>query len=167
MRHIFSSLLLIILFSSCTKENTSKIDIYLLKSFSLTTDQTTNPFTQKISNAVLSETPFIVDQDIQFYTKSETTFQLSRDIKDIIKNYGPDKAFAVTVDNQPVYYGLFHPGYLSSMTIGVPTIDPIFYFNNQIKIQFVLITGSSDLLTLDNRNDSRLINSLKTSGRLR
>jgi len=167
MRHIFSSLLLIILFSSCTKENTSKIDIYLLKSFNLNTNQTTNPFTQTISNAVLSETPFIADQDIQFYTKSETTFQLTRDIKDIIKNYGPDKAFAVTVDNQPVYYGLFHPGYLNSMTIGVATIDPLFTFNNQIKIEFVLINGSSGLLTLDNRNDDRLINSLRISGRLK
>jgi len=167
MRHILYSLAFIALLSSCAKENTSKIEFYLLTSFRLDTNRTTSPFTLVISNPVLSETPFIADQDIQYYTQSETTFQLGKDIRDITKNYGPDKGFAVTVDKQPVYYGLFHPGYLNSMAIGVATMDPILIFNNQIRVQFVLINGSSSLAALDNRNDSRLINSLSISGRLK
>jgi hypothetical protein len=172
MKLLLNSLLLIISFSTCKKENASttvasRVDIYLLKSFNVDVNQTTSPFTNTISNAVLADTPIVADHDIMFYTKSETTFKLTKDIKEIIKNYGQDKAYAVTLDGQPVYYGLFHPGYLSSMVFGLATIDPLLTFSNEIKIQFVLINGSSDLLKLDNRNDSRLINSLMTSGRLK
>ena len=139
----------------------------MLKSFTAIIDRTTNPATVSISNAVLADTPFVADTDIEFYTKSTTTFKLKKDIKSIIKNYGVDKAFAVTVNNQAVFFGVFYPAYLSSIAFGVATIDPIIFHDNELKIQFATIDGNSYLLQLDKRNDSRITNSLKASGRLR
>lgn len=139
----------------------------MLKSFTANVDVTTTPATVSISNAVLADAPLIADKDIKFYTKSTTTFELKKDIKSIIKNYGADKAFAVTVNNQPIYLGVFHPGYLSFIAFGVATIDPIPSSDNELNIQFATIEGNTFLLQLDKRNDNQIINSLKATGRVR
>lgn len=167
MRQIFFYCLPLILFMGCKKEHGSRIDIYLLKSFTSTVDQSTTLATVSITNAILEDTPLVADQDIQFYTKATTTFTLRKDIQTLIHNYGPDKAFAVTVDNQPIYYGKFHPLYLSSITFGIATIAPFLFNNNELKIDFTNIEGTSFLQQLDKRNDSRIINTLKATNRLR
>ena len=168
MRCTFLFSLIFILLLSCKKEhNGPEVDIYMLQSFSLNINQATNPATISISNAVLAETPLVADHDIRSYTRSTTTFNLRKDIKSTIQNYGPDKAFAVTVDKQVVYYGKFHPAYLSSITFGLATIDPIFYSNNELKIHFAAIDGNSNLQQLDKRNDTLIINALSATGRLR
>lgn len=170
MRSIILYFLACMLFLGCKKEHqgtSSKVEIYMLQSFDINVNQTTNPAVLTISNAVLADMPLVADEDIAFYTKSTTIFRLKKEIKAIIRDYGADKAFAVTVDKQPVYFGRFHPAYLSSMTIGLATIDPIFFINNDLKIQFVTIQGNAGLQQLDKRNDELIINSLKASGRLR
>jgi hypothetical protein len=148
---------------SCKKESASKVDIYMLKSFTTSINRTTSPGAISISNAILADTALVADSEIESYTQSTTTFKLRKDISSIIRNYSTNKAFAVTVDNKPVYYGLFHPGYLSSITFGLATIDPL---NQQLRINFTS-NGSSDMLRLDKRNDSRIINSLRKSRRLK
>lgn len=158
------------MFISCKKgEHGSgpRIDIYLLKSFTATVDQSTTPATISITNAVLNDTPLVSDQDIKVYVKATTTFVLRKDIQTIIQHYSADKAFAVTVDNQPVYYGRFHPFYLSSITFGLATILPMLLNNNELQIDFPTTEGNSFLQQLDNRNDSRIINALKATNRLR
>lgn len=168
MRKIFLFSLTLILFVGCKKEERNlRIDIYLLKSFTATVDQSTTPVTVSITNAVLDDTPLVADQDIQSYTKATTTFTLKKDIQTIIQNYGTDKAFAVMVNNQPVYYGMFHPLYLSSMTFGVATIAPGLSNKNGLKIDFILTEGNDVLQQLDKRNDERIINALKATNRLR
>ncbi len=137
------------------------------KSFTVNVDQTTSPATVSISNAVLADTPLVTDKEIEFYKKSTTTFKLRKNIKPIIQNYGADKAFAVSVNNQPVYFGQFHPAYLSSIAFGLATIDPILFSDNALKIQFPTVDGNSYLLQLNKRNDSRIINTLKATGRVR
>ena len=167
MRQIFIYCLTLILFVGCKKEHSSRVDIYLLKSFTSTVDQSTTPATVSITNAVLEDTPLVGDEDIRFYTKATATITLRKDIQSTIQNYGPDKGFAVTVDNQPIYYGRFHPIYLSSMTFGVATIVPLFYNNNELKIDFINLEGNSFLQQLDKRNDSRILNTMKATNRLR
>lgn len=112
----------------------------------------------------MEDAPLVADQDIAFYIQSEATFKLKKNIKSLIQNYGADKAFAVTVDNQPVYYGKFHPGYLSSLVFGLAIIDPLLLRNNELAIGFVTTAGPN---ALDKRNDVRLLSALKSSGRLR
>ncbi len=173
MKYLLYSLLAITLFTACEKDNAvsktgPKVEIYMLKSFSINVDQTTTPSTLSISNAVLADAPLVADEDIEFYTQSSTTFKLTKNIKSTIQNYGADKAFAVTVDNQPIYFGIFHPAHLSSIAFGLATIDPIIYTTeNQMSIQYAMISGSSYLLQFDKRNDDRLISALRVTGRVR
>lgn len=155
------------LFIGCKKEHSSRIDIYMLKSFTSSIDQSTTPATVLITNAVLEDTPLVGDQSILFYTKATTTFTLRKDIQATIQNFGPDKAFAVMVDNKPIYYGSFHPMYLNSMTFGIATINPFQYKSLELKIDYTTIVGNSILQQLDKRNDSKIINTLKSTNRLR
>lgn len=164
MRYVFLCCLALVLFHGCKKEKAPRVDIYVLKSFTQHINQATSPATLNISNAVLEDAPLVADQDIAFYIQSEATFKLKKNIKSLIQNYGADKAFAVTVDNQPVYYGKFHPGYLSSLVFGLAIIDPLLLRNNELAIGFVTTAGPN---ALDKRNDVRLLGALQASGRLR
>lgn len=165
MKSCFVSCLVLLFFAGCKKEQGPRIDIYVLKSFTSTVDLSTNPVTFLITNAVLENTAWVADRDILFYKRATTSFILRKKTQLNLQNYGPDKAFAVTVDDQPVYYGRFHPAYLSSISFGVATISSA--LNNELKIDFPSIEGNLFLQQLDKRNDSRLINSLKATNRLR
>lgn len=170
MRYIYY-LLISFLISSCAKDkatNAKRVDIYLLQSFSVSINQTTNPVTHTISNAILVDTPFVRNNEIRYYDKDTYTFRLDANVKERIKDYGPDKAFAVTVDGQPVYYGVFHPAYMSSLIVGLAYIDPIIVTtNNTLPIQYINTEGSATLQNLDRRNAKALLDALKASRRLR
>jgi len=157
---------MLILLAGCKKEHGSRVDIYLLRSFTLGIDTTKTPTINTITNAIIADTPLVADRDIEFYTKETFTFTLGKDIQSIIQNYGHDKAFAVAVNNQVVYYGVFHPMYLSSVVIGISTISPFLYKHNELKIDFVNLTGTY-VSQLDKRNDSRIVNTLRATNRLR
>lgn len=160
------SCLVIMLLMGCSKEHSTKVDIYLLKSFTAGVDTTGTPGINVITNAVLDATPLVADKDIRFYTRESSTFTLRKDIQTTIKNYSRDKAFAVTVDGQVIYYGVFQPAYLSSVVIGLPTIRPMLYKNNELRIDF-LNFGGTFINPLDKRNDARILDAFKASGRLR
>lgn len=155
------------LLAGCKKEEGGRVDIYLLQSFTSRIDTTTVPATHAIEGAVLEAEPLVADSDIRYYKKSTATFKLRKDIRPVVKDYGPDRAFAVTVDGEVVYYGRFHPAYMSSIVYGLATIDPVLLRDNEFSIQYVQLEGSPALQQLDRRNDSRIIQALKASGRLR
>ena len=167
MRNIILCCLALILLIGCKKEHTSKVEIYMLTSFTLDIDRGTNPATLTISNTVLADTPLVADEDIIYYEKSSTTFWLRNDIKPIIQNYGADKGFAITVDGEPVYFGVFHPLYLSSIIFGLATISAMPSGSNDLQIDFPMMEGSADLQQLDKRNDPKLLDALKDSRRLK
>lgn len=167
MRSFLLCCAIILLCTGCKKEGDVSVEIYLLKSFSQTINASTNPATVSFTNAVLADTPLVADGDIAYYQKATTTFGLKKDINTVIKNFGPDKAFAVTVNKSPIYFGQFHPAILSSIAFGVATIDPMFGGNKELQIQFATVTGSTALQQLDKRNDSRLIDALEKTERLR
>jgi hypothetical protein len=168
MRQICLGVILLIVITGCKKEQEhgSRVDIYLLKTFNLSIDTTKKPAVNVITNAILADIPLVADEDIKFYARENYTFTLRKDIQSIIQNYGPDKAFAVTVDNHPIYYGVFHPMYLSSLPYGVAMIIPLLYKNNELRIDFVNLTGTY-VSQFDKRNDNRIIDALKATGRLR
>jgi hypothetical protein len=157
----------IISLASCKKEGwNSQVEIYPLKSYTSNINQSTSPYTISISNAVPEETAFVNNEEIRYYDKNSNTFKLTVNIKERIKNFKEDKGFVVTVDKKPVYYGRFHPSYLSSLTVGVATIDPIMT-TDDVKINYVFIDGSKDLQLLDKRNDENILQVLKASRRLK
>lgn len=172
MRHIFYFLLIGAFLISCRSDQgldtNPKVDIYKLKSFTIQPDQTTSPATLLLKDAVLSDTILVADKDIISYTQSSATFSLKNNIAPIIKDYTGNQGFAITVNKNPIYFGIFHPAYLSSMVIGIPTIDPIFYdIKKELTMNYILITGNTYLSQIDKRNDSQIIDALKQSGRLR
>ena len=167
MKQLFFYSLIIFLFSGCKKEPSSKVEIYLLKSFTSSLDQSITPAMVSINNAILEDAPLVTDQDIQFYTKATTTFTLRKDIQPVIQNYGSEKAFVVTIDQKPVYFGKFHPPHLSSMVLGVATITPFLSNKSELKINFIHLEGNSILQQLDKRNDSQIINTFKATNRLK
>lgn len=168
MKYLFFSCLLLLLLSGCSKNNTAaKVEIYMLESFITRADPSTSPPILSISNAVLANQPLVANADIEWYNQTTKTFKLKTDIQPVIRNYSNDKGFAVVVDGQPVYYGRFHPAILSSMTVGVAAINPMFVVNNELQIDFVMIAGNTALQQLDKRNDPVIINALSASGRLK
>jgi hypothetical protein len=167
MRQLFLFYLPLFLFANCKKENDLKVEIYLLDKFTLTNNLSTNPVTQTVTNASLASQPLVADNEIAWYQQSTTTFKLKKDIRPRLQNLGPDKAFAVTVNGDPVYYGRFHPGYMSSLVFGLATIDPISVHNNELTIYYVSLSGDPQLQALDKRNNDRLVKALQANGRLR
>lgn len=167
MQKVILFCLTLVLFVGCKKEEGGRVDIYLLKSFTSRIDTTTTPATLSIEGAVLEAEPLVADSDIRYYKKSTTTFKLKKDIRPLVKDYGPDKGFAVMVDGQVVYYGRFHPAYMSSIVYGLATIDPVLLTDNELPIQYVQWDNNSTLQQLDRRNDARIIQAFKASGRVR
>jgi hypothetical protein len=153
---------------SCKKERSNdRVEIYLLKSFSIVVNPTT-PETVTITEAKLENTPLVSNRDIEYYKQSEYRFKLKKNIKPLIRDFSGDKGFAVTVNNQPVYYGLFHPAFLSSIRFGVATIDPVvFTTDNSVSMQYANFTNNPQLTQLDKRNDPRILNAMAASGKLR
>lgn len=167
MKQAFLYCVVLLLFTGCKKEQGPKVDIYLLHSFTTVVDQSTIPATVSIQNPVLESRPLVADKDIELYAKATSTFILHKDIQSIIQDFNSDKAFAVTVDNEPVYYGKFHPLHLSSILFGVATITPMADRNDALHIGFATFDGSTFLQQLDKRNDSRIMQALDETGRLR
>ncbi len=172
MKYLYIFIIAITL-SGCTGEVTlplkginNKVEIYQLKSFSHRTDTSFVPFTVVLSDMVLEDIPLVNDYEIKSYTQSSYTFELSKDLNPVIKNYGPDKAFVVTVNREVVYYGMFRPGYLNSIIPGLPYIDPIFA-NTNLKIGLPIALGTVGPQPADKRNDTKLIDALKASSRLK
>jgi hypothetical protein len=163
----------ILVLGSCKKDikNGPKVEIYLLTSFKINRDPlftSLTPYTPFITDAVLASTPIVNDRDIRYYRQSDHIFKLKRSIKEDIRNYGASTGFAVTVDKDPVYYGMFHPAYLSSITFGLATIDPIIFVNeDELRLSYVGMTGDPQMAQLDKRNDSRLLSALRATDRLR
>src|SRR5687767_14614124 len=116
-------LFFILLFTGCAKDHVdSELAIYELRSFQLQLNRDTDPHTVYITDAVLADVPLVSDGDIRWYDRGSYTFKLSKDLEPVISSYSSDRAFAVTIDKEPVYYGLFHPAYLSSLVFGLATI---------------------------------------------
>ena len=144
----------------------AKVEIYELKSFTTGIDSSYNPPVTVIRNIVLADTPLVKDEEINSYTKSSFTFESAINLNPIIKNYGPDKAFAVTVDKNIIYTGMFRPSYLSSIILSMPYIDPL-SANNTVTIGLPTIAGVGYTQPADKRNDFVLMYVFSISGRLK
>ena len=153
---------------SCDKDHSDdRVEIYLLKSFSIVSIPTT-PGTLTITDAKLEKNPLVANNDIEYYRQSEWLFKLKKNIRPLVQDFSSDKGFAVMVNNHVVYYGIFHPAFLSSIAFGIATIDPfMFTTDNSVSMQFANLDNNPQLSQLDKRNDPRLLAAMSASGRLR
>ena len=144
----------------------NKIEIYQLKSYSQKIDTSFAIRTVVLSDLVLEDNPLVTDNEIRSYTQSAYTFELSKNLNPIIKDFGPDKAFVVTVDKEVIYFGMFRPAYLNSLLFSVPYIEPILTDNN-LHINYATMGTTGTPQPIDKRNDLKLINALKATNRLK
>jgi hypothetical protein len=166
LKRIYFIIIPLFILAACSKNGAAKVEIYLLQSFT-TGANASNPNLVTINNAVLQDTPFVRDDEIVYYDQQARSFRIRTNIKQDVQTFGPDKAFAVTVNDDPVYYGRVHPAYLSSITFGVATIDPILTGTNDLPMRYALIDQMPLLQQLDKRNDPRILNAFRATGRLR
>ena len=170
MIRFICAILLLLFCSRCSKVgaiDASRVDIYLLKSFSRNLDTSRQIGLTMINQPVLENEPIVRNSEILFYQQRDAIFKLSTDIKPIVEKLGPDRGFAVTIDGRPVYFGTFHPDYLSSILYGSATINPSEIINNKLKIDFAYMDNFPFLQSYDKRNDPDILQAFKQSGRLR
>ena len=105
------------------------------------------------------QTPFITDGDIVSYNKTDMVFKLSVDAASKA-NWTVRKNFNLRVGGEIVYVGVLWSPVLSSVPDGIHLTS---FEKNTMSVRF------SDLKTgkVDNRNDSRLLNALRNSLRLK
>jgi len=170
MRYLGLLLLLGIFGAGCSKDHDqskNNVEIYLLESFS-TVLNPAFPYAVSIKDARLEKKPLVANGDIEYYEQAAFLFKLKKNIKPLIKDFSGDRGFAVTVNNETVYYGVFHPAFLSSLTFGVATIDPFaLTTESSVTMQYLNYDNNVQLAQLDKRNDPRILNALSATGRLR
>lgn len=161
---VFSFVLLV----GCRKRSGARVEIFLLQSYTTETSSANpGPGIVSINNAVLEDTPFVRDDEITYYDQQARSFRIRTNIKQDVQTFGPDKAFAVTVNNTPIYYGRVHPAYMSSITFGIATIDPILTGTNDLPMRYAFMDQLPVLQQLDKRNDPAILNAFRATGRLR
>lgn len=164
MRPLFYILAISLLCFSCKKDTgktASTVEIYLLKNYQMMAGKCQiDPVASTLQDA-----PIIKNQEILKYSPSTYQFKLSENAIQKVKNFGDNMPFAVTVNKQVIYYGLFKPGFSSSSC------------DNSITMDFNLSSGNISLalgypgplpgvVIDDQRNNPDLIAALKTQGKL-
>lgn len=162
---------LLLLFFSCDKEDNlqpfgKSIDFYVLSEY----QTIENSFKIIDSTAKLSDYNIIGYSDIISYSSKTYTFTVNNSISDRLNDFENNSIhgtpFALTVDNEIIYTGYFWAGY-SSMSCDWITIDPLDYSgNHELTVQLGYPGLMQGDYIPDNRNDSRIINTLKHDNKL-
>lgn len=162
MKPLIFILTLTIVCFSCKKDNIpgQTVEIYLLENYQFITGKC-----QIDPDAVtLQDTAIVKNQDILEYDKANYQYSLNDNSMQKIKTLADGTAFAVTVDKQVVYYAILKPSYSSSSCTGSITID---YVGADNKISMKLGYAGVDLDINDQRNNPKLIVTLRNQGKLR
>jgi hypothetical protein len=161
------SLVFILVFTtfctSCKKSTVNPgdtVEIYLLKtSQSVPGKCQVDPLT-----AILQDTSIIKNQDILGYSRNNYQFKLTKTAIEKVKIFSDFTRFAVTVDRQVIYYGIFKPSYSSSSCDHSITMDLDWVENIFLRLGY---PGLQQGVTIDDqRNNSLLIATLKNQGKL-
>jgi len=143
------------------------VEIYLIKE-KATIDTTEGPDAFRVSKSDLPKEPFIRDSDILFY--NDTTFELtfSAAAAERISALKPDLRigipFVLTIDRDPILCGYF-TNFVSSFASGANSIPVI--KSTVHRIQKGIPEYHFEKNIKERRNDKRLIQAMKSSGRLK
>ena len=99
---------------SCKKDKVQpggKVEIYLLKSYQAVTGKCQID----ASTAVLQDTATVKNQDILEYFKANYQFALTDNPIQKLRALNDGTAFAVAVDKQVIYYGIYKPSYFCTI----------------------------------------------------
>jgi hypothetical protein len=151
---------------SCKKDNVNAgetVEIYLLRTY-----QTVAAKCQiDPSGSILQDTSIISNQDILEYSKRNYQFKLTGIAIQKVKTFNDKTPFAVTVDKQVIYYGFFKPSISSSSCDQSITMDLDWTSGNKISLKLGYPGQLQGVTIDDNRNDPKLIATLRQQGKLK
>jgi hypothetical protein len=168
MRPLLLILFPLCLLLSCTKEDLNapgtEVGIYTLASFKWVA----NICQVDPSTAVLDAAPMVANADITRYDQVAFVYHLTpAAVAKLNSQLKPGQPFAVTVDRQPVFIGVYKPGFLSSSCMESITMSYI--APNGTSIQLGLGYPPSAIRTsavIDDPNHPKLIATFKAQGKL-
>ena len=151
--------------SSCKKENGKageNVEIYLL--------QTYQPIAGKCqvdpSRSSLDDGATITNADILQYSRATYQFKLSENAIQKVRAFHDYTPFAVTVDKDVIYFGIFKHGYSSSSCSQSITMQVDWGAENKIYMGLGYPGLTQGITVDDQRNNSKLISSLEKQGKL-
>jgi len=169
---IFLTLLFCLIVTGCKKNpytasSDSKIEIYLLKSYS----KVAGTDAINANSVVIEDSPLIRYEDILWYDAIKYTFKITEApakwLNDTQTNHSHGKAFAVTIGKKILYTGYFWAGF-SSASCNWITIDPLNYTGkNELRVSIGYPGLMPGVTIPDNRNDQELLNILKSDKKLK
>jgi hypothetical protein len=148
---------------SCKKDKRQageKVEIYLLKSYQVVTGKCQID----ASTSVLQDTAIVKNQEILEYFKANYQFAITANPIQKLRALNDGTPFAVAVDKQVIYYGIYKPSYSSSTCANSITMG---YVGTNNKITMYLGYAGADINIDDQRNNSKLIATFKNQGKLR
>ena len=166
MRLVLSLLAIFIITNSCNKKNIAggnSVEIYSLK----TVQFVPNKCQVDASRSTIEDIPLVTNQDIIEYAKTNYEFKLTDGGIQKLQTLKTRNAFAVTVDKQVIYYGIYMPDYLSSSCDHSITMGLSWSPDNKIRMRLGY-PGQLQSATIDDkRNDPILLAALANQNKLR
>lgn len=166
MRSLLFILVLTACCLSCKKDKIKAggtVEIYLLKTY-----QTVAGKCQiDTSASILQDTATIKNQDILEYSKTNYEFKLTATAIQKVRTFRDFTPFAVTVDKQVIYYGFFKPSFSSSSCDNSITMDVDWTTGNKIFLRLGYPVPLQSVTIDDQRNNPKLIATLKNQGKLK
>lgn len=145
---------------SCTKDHSGQVEIYLLSSSSLISGQcAVNPVT-----AVLENNAFIKNDEIISYDMAAYSYQLSTTAMQKINALQPRVPFAFTVNKEIIFLGINMPMVLSSSCNNSITMSGL---SREIWLRLGYPGITAGTVIDDQRNNSKLIDALRSQGKIR
>lgn len=166
MRSILFVLIVATLASSCRKKSEEagkSIEIYHLATYETVAGKCEiDP-----ARAVLPDTPLINNNDILEYSQVNHSFLLTNSAFLRIKGLSDWAGFAVTVDKNVIYYGIFKPSFSSSSCLESVTMDISLNAETKALIRLGYPGISTTHFSTDPRTDKRLFAALNAQGKLK
>ncbi|MBL0355667.1 MAG: hypothetical protein IPP72_01725 [Chitinophagaceae bacterium] len=165
MRYLIFILLVSAVCFSCKKDTAGKpVEIYLLKTYQTVTGKCQ----VNASTALLKDTAMIANNDILAYSPTLYQFKLSERALQKAKDLDDFTPFAVCVDKEVIYYGIFKSNFSSSSCDNSITMDAGWGGANNHITMNLGYPGTTEATVIDDlRNDPVLITSLQQQGKLK
>jgi hypothetical protein len=166
MRSITFTLILVAFFLSCKKDKTQAgktVEIYLLKTFKTVAGKCqVDP-----SSSELKDIPTIKNDDILQYSQKDYQFKLTDDGFQKVQAFTDLTPFAVTVDKQVIYYGIFKQSISSSSCDNSIIMNSDLTTENKIDMRLGYPGLFQGVTIDDQRNNSKLMATLRNQGKLK
>lgn len=165
MQKLLPVLILFISLAGCKKDKrdgAKEIEFYTLKSYQLVAGKCQ----VDASTAVTEDQPFVFNNDILQYVKNKHEYRLTANAIQSISALPPRTAFAVTLNKEIIFLGIYMPMFLSSTcdhSITLFTLDNTAYI--QLGYPGWIQTAAPAIDDL--RNNPSLLAALKAQGKLR